>query len=253
MMVVIRHPSEVLMGMEDEEQHNTLLGPRQLVRPPRPFVIAATETTLAHYRQYRSEELDVDALARLERPVNEKSLYEAFGFCDWLTRLERRTVEGLGPKQFDPVKTNQPDIVVNLETSVYRLPTEVEWEYACRGDSITSRFFGGAYTMLLDEYAIVSTNTSMPAGHVMPNRLGLFDTYGNVSEWTVDAFALPHSLYDMSPLRTISRDVARVVRGGGYSSNRLDLRSALRLQLVPSYLHPGNGFRVARTMIRDGT
>jgi formylglycine-generating enzyme required for sulfatase activity len=150
------------------------------------------------------------------------------------------------------VKTNQPDIVVTLETSVYRLPTEVEWEYACRGGSITSRFFGGAYTMLLDEYAIVSTKESMPVGQVMPNRLGLFDTYGNVSEWTVDAFELPQSMYDRSPLRTISRDASRVVRGGGYSSTRLDLRSALRLQIIPSYSHAGNGFRVARTMIPDG-
>jgi formylglycine-generating enzyme required for sulfatase activity len=253
LMVVIRHPSEVLMGMEDGEQQTKRLGPRHFVRPPRPFAIAATETTLRHYRQYRSEELDLDALARPERPVYEKSLYEAFGFCDWLTRIERRTDEGLVPKQFDPVKKSQPDIVVNLETSVYRLPTELEWEYACRAGSITSRFFGGAYTMLLNEYAIAdSTKESMPVGHVMPNRLGLFDTYGNVSEWTVDAFELPQPLYDMSPLRTISRDVPRVVRGGGYSSNRLGLRSALRLEITPYYSHPGNGFRVARTMLPDG-
>jgi formylglycine-generating enzyme required for sulfatase activity len=248
-MVVIRLPSEVFMGMEDGEQPTKLLGPRQWAKPPRPFAIAATETTLRHYRQYRAEQLDLAALARPERPVYEKSLYEGLGFCDWLTRIERTTEESLVPDAFDPVKQNQPDIVVNLETSVYRLPTELEWEYACRAGSITSRFFGGAYTMLLNEYAVVdATKELMPVGQDMPNRLGLFDTYGNVSEWTVDAFKLPNSLFDRSPLRTISRDVTRAVRGGGYSSNHQDLRSALRLEIVPYYLHPGNGFRVARTM-----
>ena len=75
-----------------------------------------------------------------------------------------------------------------LERTGYRLPTEAEWEYACRAGAVTSRYYGHSID-LLDAYAWYQANSKEHAwtcGSLLPNDLGLFDMLGNVFEWCQD-------------------------------------------------------------------
>ncbi|MBC7854542.1 MAG: formylglycine-generating enzyme family protein [Pirellulaceae bacterium] len=84
----------------------------------------------------------------------------------------------------------QPDSVFDVWRSVrqadgYRLPTEAEWEYACRAKSATKYCFGDDES-LLSQYAVYASDTSQPVSSRQPNGWGLFDMHGNVWEWTDD-------------------------------------------------------------------
>ena len=76
-----------------------------------------------------------------------------------------------------------------LERTGYRLPTEAEWEYACRAGAVTSRYYGHSID-LLDAYAWYQANSKEHAwtcGSLLPNDLGLFDMLGNMYEWCQDS------------------------------------------------------------------
>jgi formylglycine-generating enzyme required for sulfatase activity len=106
----------------------------------------------------------------------------------------------------------------------YRLPTEAEWEYACRAGS-QSRFYFGDDEKLLDNYAWHVTNAkskTQPVGEKKPNAFGLHDMHGNVWEWCWDLFR--HDYYKKSPAsdprgpkpRKPELSLRRVVRGGSW-------------------------------------
>lgn len=117
----------------------------------------------------------------------------------------------------------------------YRLPTEAEWEYACRAGSESSYAFGDDPAELAD-YAWFADNSeekTHPVGAKKPNAWGLYDMHGNVMEWTMDQY-LP-DFYAGAGNETVANPVAnptdlypRAVRGGAYNSPAADLRSANR-------------------------
>ncbi len=120
----------------------------------------------------------------------------------------------------------------------YRLPTEAEWEYACRAGTKTAYFFGDDPKQLGD-YAWFGDNAdekTYKVGSKKPNPWGLYDMYGNVSEWCIDRFkkdaytAFPRDKATLSPV--LLPDAARyphVVRGGSWGDEAKDCRSAARL------------------------
>ncbi|MBI4229424.1 MAG: formylglycine-generating enzyme family protein [Planctomycetes bacterium] len=131
----------------------------------------------------------------------------------------------------------------------YRLPTEAEWEYACRAGT-TTRYGFGDDEARLGEYAWYFANggRTYPVGQKRANGWGLFDMHGNVWEWCQDWYAETYgSGEQVDPAGPGSEDGRRVLRGGSWSNNVGDLRSARRYGSAPSNRLYGCGFRLARS------
>jgi formylglycine-generating enzyme required for sulfatase activity len=139
-----------------------------------------------------------------------------------------------------------------LRRTGYRLPSEAEWEYACRAGSASSRHYGSSEE-LLRRYAVYQTNgqdRAWPVGQKRPNDLGLFDMHGNVWNWCNDsAFVYPSGRFeDKEDLREVSDATNRVLRGGSFDSVAPIVRSSLRFVVQPGFSLFTIGFRVARTV-----
>jgi formylglycine-generating enzyme required for sulfatase activity len=126
----------------------------------------------------------------------------------------------------------------------YRLPTEAEWEFACRAGTMTSRFFG-ASDDALSQYGSWLGNSKQqlrPVGSLRPNPFGLFDVYGNVGEWCIngdDPGANP---------TVIAFNRPQVYRGGHYQLPAQDVRSDRLNRPGNGYAYSYNGFRIAQTV-----
>ncbi|MBN2307758.1 MAG: SUMF1/EgtB/PvdO family nonheme iron enzyme [Candidatus Hydrogenedentes bacterium] len=133
----------------------------------------------------------------------------------------------------------------------FRLPTEAEWEWACRAGSDWEYSFGNAHTEL-GRYAWYLDNTWETAGRFArrvaqkaPNRWGLYDTHGNVWEWCRDWYGE----YTADAVRDPAGPPAgsgRVVRGGGWNSDAPTCRSAFRMGMQPSSRKAYVGFRLCQ-------
>ncbi len=130
---------------------------------------------------------------------------------------------------------------------VYRLPTEAEWEYACRAGTTTRFSFGDdPSSTLLGSYAWYSSNsggTTQPVGTKLPNPWGLYDMHGNVFEWCQDWFGTYPGGSVTNPSGPASSS-DRVIRGGDWSDDGANCRSANRYGNFPSSTGTFLGFRV---------
>ena len=133
-----------------------------------------------------------------------------------------------------------------------RLPSEAEWEYACRAGSST-RYCNGDSEEHLDRVGWCRENSGNklhPVGEKEPNEFGLYDMHGNVWEWVEDD---SHSNYDGAPedgsawVEKPKRGVDRVLRGGSWNSYGRNCRCAFRLDWFPDGRNVIAGFRLARS------
>ncbi|MBI2946745.1 MAG: formylglycine-generating enzyme family protein [Verrucomicrobia bacterium] len=161
------------------------------------------------------------------RPVEKVSYVDAVAYCSALTRREREA-------------KRLPD---GYE---YRLPSEAEWEYACRAGTTNFFSFGDAATEA-DPYAWTSENsdsTTHPVGQKRPNPWGLHDVHGNVWEWCLDWFGDYPTNGMTNPLGP-AQGKFKVFRGGSWYHDADFARSANRFMMAPSNGIYFVGFRVA--------
>ncbi|TKC12159.1 formylglycine-generating enzyme family protein [Pedobacter polaris] len=122
----------------------------------------------------------------------------------------------------------------------YRLPTEAEWEYACRAGSNADYTFGNDANKL-SEYAWFKTNSSKKTQEVglkKPNAWGLYDMHGNVAEWTYDQYTTDFyakSIDAKNPVAIADKLYPLVIRGGSYEDDARGVRSAARMASEPAW------------------
>ncbi|MEO6390517.1 MAG: formylglycine-generating enzyme family protein [Pyrinomonadaceae bacterium] len=126
---------------------------------------------------------------------------------------------------------------------IYRLPTEAEWEYACRAGT-TGRYAGDLEAMAW--YLSNSGSATHPVGQKQPNAWGLYDLYGNVGEWVQDWYGSYREGEQTDPKRE-SSGPGRALRGGTFRSRAELLRSSFRGFNTPDSRFSPYGFRLART------
>jgi formylglycine-generating enzyme required for sulfatase activity len=160
-------------------------------------------------------------------PVEQLRWSDAVKFCN-----KRSEIEGLQPC-YD-LKT----LKANFEANGYRLPTEAEWEYACRAGTTTAYFFGDAPAKLGD-YAWFDKNSGghpRPVGQKQPNPWGLYDMAGNVWEWCNDWYKVDY--YQESPRENPPGPDGgknKVLRGGAWRFSADNCRSGYRYNESPGY------------------
>jgi formylglycine-generating enzyme required for sulfatase activity len=117
-------------------------------------------------------------------PVVLVSWYDAVEYCNWLSLQEDLT-----PAYKITYTDNKVDIEWNRAANGYRLPTEAEWEYACRAGSTTLYYYGDTPDVNTGWYQENSNVLTHPVGTMLPNAWGLYDMQGNVSEWVQDWYS----------------------------------------------------------------
>jgi len=167
-------------------------------------------------------------------PVENVTWYDAVNYCNRLSQKEDLT----------PAYTvNGTNVTWNQNANGYRLPTEAEWEYACRAGTTTP--FSTGNNITTDQATWYNFQQPRVVGSFSPNPWGFYDMHGNVHEWCWDLYGVYSSGTQTDP-KGASSGSDRVIRGGGWYSYRPELRSASRGHYTPSDRNRAIGFRVVR-------
>ena len=225
-MVAVPAGSFNMGSPASEEGREADEGPQHPVTIARGFAAGKYEVTFAEWDAcvadggcgvYRPDD---NGWGRGNHPVIDVSWDDAKSYVTWLSR-----------------KTGKQ----------YRLLSESEWEYAARARTATSYYWGNTAEATYAKYG--SSDGTAAVGSYRPNSFGLYDMLGNVWEWTEDCY---HASYSGAPgdgSAWTSADCSqRVLRGGSWSYNPNNLRSAYRLSFSPGNRVNFFGFRVARTL-----
>lgn len=181
-------------------------------------------------------------------PVTQKQWEKIMGSNPSKFRGEDRPVESVS---WNDVQEFIKKLNEKESAGKYRLPSESEWEYACRAGTTTRYSFGDDESKL-DDYAWYSENSSSethPVGQNNPNPWGLYDIHGNVWEWCQDNW---HGNYDGAPSDGSAWESGsgsyHVFRGGSWYGDARSCRSAYRNGIVPDFRGDYLGFRVLRNL-----
>ena len=215
--------------------------PEHTVHVSRPFHMAACHVTNAQFEEFDPSHRDWRGHLGFSEADDEAAVYvtwkEATAFCQWLSAREGRH---------------------------YRLPTEAEWEYACRAGTMGPFFFGDDLPVSVKNNQAISWYPDpargqkgtgarpLTVGQTPPNAWGLSDMHGNVEEWCADWYG-PYSRDEVTdPLGPAEGDF-RVTRGGSHSTELYYLRSANRAGTLPEERSWLIGFRVVAGELLSGT
>jgi formylglycine-generating enzyme required for sulfatase activity len=210
---------EFLMGSEEGEEDER---PAHKVRVGA-FYMDCREVTQKSFESLLG--MNTSRFRDPNRPVERLGWLAAAKYCN-----ARSAKEGLTPCY------NLRTLACDFGATGYRLPTEAEWEYACRAGTQGAYFFGAGADRL-GEYAWTSSNagqTTHPVGEKRPNPWGLYDMYGNVAEWCNDYYSpSAYSSADGNDPHGPASGDYRVLRGGSWRSGPAVCRSAARMGEPP--------------------
>ena len=211
-------PGTFMMGSNDGRNNEK---PAHQVTLTKPFMLGTYEVTQAQYEKVM--DINPSKFKGANNPVETVSRNDAVEFCRRLSELRAEKAAG----------------------RVYRLPTEAEWEFACRAGTTTTYSFGDGSSDLGDYawYSANSRSTTHPVGGKQPNAWGLYDMHGNVWEWCQGMYGAYPSGSVTDPRGATSGSL-RVGRGGCWLYTAEFCRSAYRSRDYPSYRSNVNGFRV---------
>ena len=207
-------------GGEDADE-----SPVHTVTVSKSFLIAATEITNKQYEAFDPLHKRLRGKNGFSTEDDEAVIFvsydEVTAFCNWLSQKEGKP---------------------------YRLPTEAEWEYACRAGTTTEFYTGD--TLPLMYYKIQQTNrvpkpVSLRVAQTPANAHGLYDMHGNVEEWCYDWYGTYSSSSQTDPVG-YADGLYRVTRGGSHNTRVYCLRSANRMAMLPQDKHWLTGFRVVQ-------
>jgi formylglycine-generating enzyme required for sulfatase activity len=231
-MVVIPAGRFRMGSPPDEPERVDREGPQHEVRIATPFAMGVYAVTFEDYdlfcKNTKREKPKDQGWGRDRRPVINVSWEDVRAYCGWLGEETGRT---------------------------YRLPSEAEWEYACRAGTETPFHFGATFTTdqaNFDGNYTYNGSTqgeyrqkTVPVGSFPPNAFGLYDMHGNVWEWCQDAW---HESYDGAPSDGSpwggGKGQSRVLRGGSWYFKPRRCRAAYRHNNPPGFRYDSVGFRV---------
>jgi len=223
---VMGSPKDELGRFNNETQHEVTL--------TKGYWLGKYEVTQAQYKAVMGK--NPSKFTGDDLPVEQVNWNDAKGFCEKLTAIEKES--GRLPEGYE-----------------YTLPTEAQWEYACRAGTTTSLNNGKDLTdnhkcPEIDEVGWYYYNKNEPqsVGHKQPNAWGLYDMHGNVYEWCLDIYGN----YPTSPVtdpRGADSGSKHVLRGGGWDCRADHCRSAFRFDDSPSSSYRDCGFRIVLTPV----
>ena len=262
--VIVDAQQPFWMGSQASERgRDTLIEGRHLRQIDRCFAIAATPITTKQFVRFLQERPKVKDAMPAEATASADSTpqtfvtwFQAAEYCNWLSEKEgiARDERCFVPNALGNFAEGMRAKDNCLKLSGYRLPTEAEWEFACRAGT-TTRFYFGESELLLGDYAQYHENSEgrrWPVASRKPNDFGLFDMHGNVWQWCEwpsqkypDAGGAP--IGDSASSEPVVYGKPSALRGGSYTNLPDHLRSACRLRQNPDTGQVSIGFRPVRT------
>jgi formylglycine-generating enzyme required for sulfatase activity len=214
------------------------------------FDFSSEDVTVEQFQRFRAEYKPDSAFAHTKECTAIKvSWFDAAAYCNWLSQRE-----GIVAAQwcYEPNEDGKYARGMKIKAGYlrlqgYRLPTEAEWEYACRAGSQAGYSFGESEE-LLERYGWFIRNSlgrPYPVALLKPNDLGLFDMHGNVWQWTHDSY--DEKTFDRG--ESVDLDSSRVLRGGGWAAGAEACRAGHRSGQPPLFQFDSIGFRLARVPV----
>lgn len=230
----------------------------------RSYAIGVTEVTLDQMRKFSTEhpqgfEVPIQeswSVRTGDSPVGHIDWFAAARYCRWLGEQEGIPEDQQCYPQLSEIKygmTLDPD---HLNRTGYRLPTEAEWEHACRVGSRTHYWFGSDEASISDHAWWVANSQfkTQPVGQLKPNPLGLFDIHGNVFERCMQVTPYPSQdqiepiLDDRVESEVAHADSSSPLRGGDFPAAATRQQSRHRTVVARKNFWPASGLRLARTI-----
>ncbi|MDR0322402.1 MAG: formylglycine-generating enzyme family protein [Treponema sp.] len=248
-MVLINGGTFLIGSPENEPERSNELQRQVTVNS---FYMGKYEVTQKEYHKIMGT--DLGSIGKLSPhfkgdnlPVEMVTWYDAIEYCN-----RRSQKEGLTPAY----TVNGENVTWNRDANGYRLPTEAEWEYACRagtttpfstGNNITTdqANYNGDYPYNDNAKGEYRERTT-PVGSFEPNAWGLYDMHGNVDEWCWDLWGYDPRLAEIVDPMSPVLSTLRVTRGGSWASDGHGLRSAYRTFCPPLGMTNCLGFRLVR-------